>query len=163
MGLAGAEPPHHDVALVIRTGCYAALLAAPLAEPLCVPLPEPLPIFGQLWVGAAEGVAAVELDGDVAEVVDVDADGALPCVAAMATVAVPAPSPPARTAVIAALRSSVPLANAMDASPSWRAAVRLAMNEGWARELAAGRRRAPSTFWIRRRALRSFCALLRAR
>ena len=98
-------------------GCYAALLAAPLPEPLCVPLPEPLPIFGQLCVGAAEGVAAAPLDGDVAEVVDVDADGALPCVAAIATVAVPAPSPPARTAVIAALRSSVPLANAMDASP----------------------------------------------
>jgi hypothetical protein len=94
---------------VIRPGCYAALPADPL--------PEPLPIFGQLCVGAADGVAAAPLDGEVAEVVDVDADGALPCVAAMATVAVPAPSPPASTAVIAALRSSVPLANAMDASP----------------------------------------------
>jgi hypothetical protein len=74
-------------------------------------------------VGAAEGVAAAPLDGDVAEVVDVDAGWALPCVAAMATVAVPAPSPPARTAVIAALRSSVPLANVMAASPFRRAAI----------------------------------------
>jgi hypothetical protein len=94
---------------VSRPGCYAPLLADPL--------PEPLPIFGQLCVGAADGVAAAPLDGDVAEVVDVDVGGALPCVAAMATVAVPAPRPPARTAVIAALRSSVPLANAMCASP----------------------------------------------
>jgi hypothetical protein len=110
---------------VIRPGCY---------------------LFGQLCVGVADGVAAAPLDGDVVEVVDVGAGGVLPCVAAMATVAVPAPSPPARTAVMAALRSSVPLANAMDVSPFPASRVRLALKEGSARELAAGRRRGQSTF-----------------
>jgi hypothetical protein len=61
------------------------------------------------------GVAA-PLDGHVSEVVEVGAGEALPCVAAMATVAVPASSPPARTVVSTALHSSVPLANTMDAS-----------------------------------------------
>ena len=87
------------------------MTASQLPELLCVLLPERLPIFGQL---CAAGFA---LDDDIVEVADVDTDGVLPCVAATATVAVPAPSPAARTAVIAALRSSVPLANAMENSP----------------------------------------------
>jgi len=64
-------------------------------------------------------------DGDVdgvAAVVDADVDGLLPCVAAMATVAAPAPIPPARTAVITARRSSTPLADGINASlPQWTA------------------------------------------
>jgi hypothetical protein len=66
-------------------------------------------------------------DGDVdgvAAVVDADADGLLPCVAAMATVAAPAPIPPARTAVITARRSSTPLADGINASLPQRAAIR---------------------------------------
>jgi hypothetical protein len=95
------------------------LTASQLPELLRVLPLERLPIFGQLCVAAFEldGVAAFELDDDIAEVADVDTDGVLPCVAATATVAVPAPSPAARTAVIAALRSRVPLASAMENSP----------------------------------------------
>lgn len=76
----------------------------------------PFFMFGQLCaglpVGLDEGVAA-----GVATVADTDADGVLLlCVAAMATVAAPAPRPPARTAVTAARRSSTPLSDSMRAS-----------------------------------------------
>ena len=72
-----------------------------------------LPMFGHLCVGFADG----DVDGVVA-VVDVDLDGVLPCVAAMATDAAPAPIPPARTAVMTARRSSTPFADGMNCLPS---------------------------------------------
>jgi hypothetical protein len=72
-------------------------------------------MFGQLCVGFVVGLDDGDVDGVVA-VVDADVDGLLPCVAAMATVAAPAPIPPARTAVITARRSSTPLADGISAS-----------------------------------------------
>ena len=72
-------------------------------------------MFGHLCVGFADGLADGAVDG-VEAVVDADVDGVLPCVAAMATVATPAPIPPARTAVTAARRSSTPLADGIHAS-----------------------------------------------
>jgi hypothetical protein len=71
-------------------------------------------MFGQLCVGFVVGLDDGDVDG-VAAVVDADVDGLL-CVAAMATVAAPAPIPPARTAVITARRSSTPLADGISAS-----------------------------------------------
>ncbi|MGD0937232.1 MAG: hypothetical protein ABR922_22010, partial [Streptosporangiaceae bacterium] len=74
-------------------------------------------MFGHLCVGFADGDVDGDVDGVVA-VVDVDVDGVLPCVAAMATVAAPAPIPPARTAVMTARRSSTPFADGINCLPS---------------------------------------------
>ena len=82
-----------------------------------------LPMFGQLCVGFADGAVDGDVDGVVA-VVDVDADGVLLCVAATATVAAPAPTPPARRAVTTARRSSTPLSDGIQASLPQRAAIR---------------------------------------
>ena len=78
-------------------------------------------MFGQLCVGFADGAVDGDVDGVVAVV---DADGVLPCVAAMATVAAPAPRPPARRAVTTARRSSTPLSDGIQASLPQRAAIR---------------------------------------
>jgi hypothetical protein len=87
-------------------------------------------MFGQLCagfpVGLGDGAVAGDLDGVLAVVV-ADVDGVLPCVAAMATVAAPAPNPPARTAVTAARRSSTPLSDGITASLPERAASRPAV------------------------------------
>ena len=80
-----------------------------------------LPMFGQLCVGFADGAVDGAVDGVVAVV---DADGVLLCVAATATVAAPAPTPPARSAVTTARRSSTPLSDGIQASLPQRAAIR---------------------------------------
>lgn len=68
---------------------------------------------GQLCVGVADGVVAdADLDDGV-ELVVVDCDGVLLCVEAMATPAVPAAAPPAKTATMAALDNRDLVTNAM--------------------------------------------------